>query len=178
MSHDNQVWLVHLKEHPRFVEVLSAESVGCSLDQAISTCCVALSDLILEQQPFQDWDIHNYEASGDQFEHYVQTRKGKGQAHSTTPNKRPLKSKNSVVVEPITNWVGKQLDGQIIPQTIKDRLQSSHSSVPSGILVLPSDDGCLPRILFPKSVQSNLVLQAHLDILREKSLFAYERRAH
>ncbi len=60
LSHDNQVWLIHLKEHPRFVEVLSAESVGCSLDQAISTCCVMLSDLVLEQQPFQDWDIHNY----------------------------------------------------------------------------------------------------------------------
>ncbi len=150
--------------HPRFVEVLSAESVGCSLDQAVSTCCVALTDLILGQQPFQDWDIHNYEVSGDQFEHYVRTRTGKGQAHSATPNKQPLKSKNSVVVEPITSWVGKQLDGQIVPQTIKDRLQSSHSSFPSGILVLPSDDGCLPRILVPKSVQSNLVLQAHLDI--------------
>jgi transposase InsO family protein len=158
------VWLVHLKEHPRFVEVLSAENVGCSLDQAISTCCVALSDLILEQQPLQDWDIHNYEASGDQFEHYVQTRTGKGQTHTVTPTKRTLKSKNTVVVEPITNWVGKQLDGQIIPQTIKDRLQSDHPSFPSGILVLPSENGCLPRILVPKSVQSSLVLQAHLDI--------------
>ena len=153
LSHDNQVWLVHLKEHPRFVEVLSAEIVGCSLDQAIPTCylCSALSDLVLEQQPFQDWNTHNYEVSEDQLEHYVQTRTGKGQVQSTTPNMRPLRSRNSVVVKPISSWIGKQLDGQIVPQTIKDRLQSNHSSFPSGILVLPSDDGCLPRILVPKS---------------------------
>ncbi len=48
---------------------------------------------------------------------------------------------------------------------IIDRLQSNHSNFPSGILVLPTDDGRLPRILVPKSVQSSLVLQAHLDIL-------------
>jgi hypothetical protein len=159
LSHDNQIWLIHLKEHPRFVEVLSTESVGCSLDQAISTCCVMLSDLVLKKQPFQDWNIHNYEVSEDQLEHYVQTRTGKGQVQSTTPNMRPLRSRNSVVVEPIASWVGKQLDGQMVPQTIKDRLQSSHSSFPSGILVLPSDDGRLPRILVPKSMQSNLVLR-------------------
>ena len=62
------------------------------------------------------------------------------------------------------NWVGKQLEGQTVPQTIIDRLQSNHTNFPSGILVLPTDDGRLPRILVPKSVQSNLVLQAHLDI--------------
>jgi hypothetical protein len=31
LSHDNQVWLINLSNHPRFVEVLSAENVGCSL---------------------------------------------------------------------------------------------------------------------------------------------------
>ncbi len=51
-----------------------------------------------------------------------------------------------------------------VSQTIIDRLQSNHSNFSSGILVLPTGDGHLPRILVPKSVQSNLVLQAHLDI--------------
>ena len=45
-----------------------------------------------------------------------------------------------------------------------DRLQSNHPSFPSGMLVLPSDDRRLPRILVPKYVQHDLVLQTHLDI--------------
>ena len=45
-----------------------------------------------------------------------------------------------------------------------DRLQSNHSNFPSGMLVLPSDDRRLPRILVPKYVQHDLVLQTHLDI--------------
>ncbi len=77
-------------------------------------CCVVPSDLALEKQPFQDWDIHNYEASGDQFEHDVQTRTGKGQVQSIIPNKQPLRSKNAVAVEPITSWVGKQLRAPLI----------------------------------------------------------------
>jgi hypothetical protein len=70
----------------------------------------------------------------------------------------------SVTVDPITNWVGRQLEGQSIPQTIMDRLQSDHPKFPSGMLVLPSDDRRSPRILVPKYVQHDLVLQAHLDI--------------
>ena len=42
LSHDNQVWLVNLKDYPRFVEVLSAESSGSSLEQSIGICCDAL----------------------------------------------------------------------------------------------------------------------------------------
>ncbi len=51
LSHDSQVWLINLCNHPRFVEVLSAENVGCSLDQAITTCCDMLCNLVAEQQP-------------------------------------------------------------------------------------------------------------------------------
>jgi hypothetical protein len=153
-----------IKDHPRFVEVLSAESVGCSLDQAIITCCDMLCYLVAEQQPLYDWEIHSYEVSGKQLEHYVQTRMGKGRTQGTAHTTRSLRNRNAVVVYPIVSWVGKQLEGQTVPQMIIDRLQSSHSNFPSGILVLPTDDGRLPRILVPKSVQSNLVLQAHLDI--------------
>ena len=56
LSHDNQVWLVNLKDHPRFVEVLSAESIGCPLEQSIAICCDAVCNLILERQPLPDWN--------------------------------------------------------------------------------------------------------------------------
>jgi hypothetical protein len=88
-----------------------------------------------------------------------------------TTNARSLKNRNADVVDPIVNWIGKQLEGQTVPQTITDRLQSNHTNFPSGILVLPTtDDGRHPRILVPKSVQSNLVLQAHLDIRTPSTL--------
>ncbi len=54
LSHDNEVWLVNLKDHPRFVEVLSAKSGGCSLEQSIAICCDSLCNLIIEQQPLPD----------------------------------------------------------------------------------------------------------------------------
>ncbi len=164
LSHDSQVWLINLSNHPRFVEVLSAENVGCSLDQAITTCCDTLCHLVVERQPLHDWEIHNYEVSEEQLEHYVQTRMGKGRMQHKTNSARSLRNRNGVVVDSIVNWVGKQLEGQNVPQTIVDRLQSNHSSFPSGILVLSTDDGRHRRILVPKSVQSNLLLQAHLDI--------------
>ncbi len=47
LSHDNQVWLVNIKNQPRFVEVLSAESSGCSMEQSIAICCDALCNLII-----------------------------------------------------------------------------------------------------------------------------------
>jgi hypothetical protein len=107
-----------------------------------------LCHLVAEQQPLHDWEIHNYEISEEQLEHYVQTRMGKGRTQHTTNNTRSLKNRNAVVVDPIVNWIGKQLEGQTVPQTIiLDRLQSNHSNFPSGILVLPTDDGRLPRIL-------------------------------
>ena len=70
LSHDNQVWLINLNNHPRFVEVLSTENVGCSLDQAITTCCDALCHLVMEQQPLPDWDTHNYEVS-ENYNHII-----------------------------------------------------------------------------------------------------------
>ncbi len=68
LSHDNQVWLINLSNHPRFVEVMSAENVGCSLDQAITTCCDTLCHLVTDQQLLPDWDTHNYEMSEEQLE--------------------------------------------------------------------------------------------------------------
>jgi hypothetical protein len=133
LSHDNQVWLINLNNHPRFVEVLSTENVGCSLDQAITTCCDALCHLVMEQQPLPDWDTHDYEVSEEQLEHYVQTRIGKSRTPRSTNNARSLKNRNAIVVDPIVNWVGKQLEGQTVPQTIIDRLQSNYTNFPSGI---------------------------------------------
>ncbi len=52
----------------------------------------------------------------------------------------------------------------MVPQTIMDRLQSDHPNFPQGMFVLPTDDRRTPRIVVPKYVQHDLVLQAHLDI--------------
>jgi hypothetical protein len=112
LSHDNQVWLVHLKEHPRVLEVLDAENVGCSLDQSIAICCDTLCNLPpkIKQQPLQDWDLHNYQATEEQLEHHVQTRSGKGKARQPAPGAGTLRKRNAVMVmvDPITNWMGNQ----------------------------------------------------------------------
>jgi hypothetical protein len=161
---DNQVWLVNLKDHPRFVEVLSAESSGCSLEQSIAICCDALCNLLIVQQPLPDWNLHNGQLQEEHVDHFVQTRSSKFKSKHPTPKSRITHRQPSVTVDPITNWVGKQLEGQSIPQTIMDRLQSGHPNFPSDMLVLSSDDRRSPRILVPKYVQHDLVLQAHLDI--------------
>ncbi len=77
LFHDNQVWLVNLKDHPRFVEILSAESSGCSLEQSIAICCDALCNLIIEQQPLPDWNLDNEQLEGEDVDHFVQTRSSK-----------------------------------------------------------------------------------------------------
>jgi hypothetical protein len=93
----------------------------------------------------------------------MQTRSAKLTSKRPTLKRIPQR-RSSVIVDPITNWVGKQLEGQSIPQTIMDRLQSDHPDFPNGMLVLPSDDRRSPRILVLKHVQHDLVVQAHLDI--------------
>jgi hypothetical protein len=60
------------------VEVLSAENIGCSLDQSIGICCDTLNYHELEQQPFQDWDAHNDQVAEERPDHYVQTRSDDG----------------------------------------------------------------------------------------------------
>ena len=164
LSHDNQVWLINLKNHPRFVEVLSMETVGCVLDKSIAISCDSLCSLIAECQPLKDWDSHNYDAEKEHLDHFVQTRAGMNSTNHPTPRTRTSHPKSTITVDPIASWVGKQFDEQSVPQTIRDRMQSDHPNFPQGLFVLPSDDKRTPRILVPKHVQHDLVMQAHLDI--------------
>jgi hypothetical protein len=98
----------NLNDHPRFVEVLSAESSGCSLEQSIAICCDSLCNLIIEQQPLPDWDLDRKQPEGEHVDHFVQTRSSK-----LTPRRPALRRipqrRSSVSVDPITNWVRKQL---------------------------------------------------------------------
>ncbi len=78
--------------------------------------------------------------------------------------KLPLPEEFKITIDPISNWVGKQLTGQSVPDSLKSQFQSNHPDFPDGLLVLPTSDKGLPRIVVPKYVQRDLVMQAHLDI--------------
>ncbi len=71
---------------------------------------------------------------------------------------------NRITIDPISNWVGKQLLNQNIPDSLQSQLQDNHSDFPSGLLVLPTSDKGVPRIVVPKYIQHDLIMQAHLDI--------------
>jgi len=53
---------------------------------------------------------------------------------------------------------------QNIPDSLRSQFQDNHADFPSGLLVLPTNDKGIPRIVVPKYVQHDLVMQAHLDI--------------
>ena len=69
LSQDNQVWIMNLHGHPRFVDILTMENTGCSSEHVDALLCQALSSLVINQQELPDWDLHNL-----QSEHLVQTR--------------------------------------------------------------------------------------------------------
>ncbi len=72
---------------------------------------------------------------------------------------------NRITIDPISNWVGKQLVDQNIPDSLQSQFQDNHSDFPSGLLaLLPTSDKGIPRIVVPKYVQHDLIMQAHLDI--------------
>ncbi len=48
--------------------------------------------------------------------------------------------------------------------SLQSQFQDNHPNFPDGLLVLPTADKGLPRIVVPKYVQRDLVMQAHLDI--------------
>ena len=106
MLQDNQVWLMNLGSHPRFVDVLTTDNIGCSDEEIESICCQSISSLVMENHELPDWDFHNL-----QSEQFVQTRSGD---HSTTSSEPEVATSrgfrvNKISIDPISNWVGKQL---------------------------------------------------------------------
>ena len=162
LSQDNQVWLINLNDSTRFVDVLTAEGVGAQDNQIVEIVQSSLDSLISECQPLPDWDIQNNHL--EHHEHLVQTRSGESNDRPLPVNSRIPRSMNNVSVEPIANWIGTQTEGQSIPKTIEAQLRGDHPGFPEGLLVWVTTDKSTPRILVPRHVQYNLVIQAHHDI--------------
>jgi hypothetical protein len=86
------------------------------------------------------------------------------------PNVGPIKidpatsTFNQFKIEPITSWIGKQLENQdIYPATLKTVIKP-YDNYPDGLLAIPSTKGGQPRLIVPVTAQGNLIKQAHLDI--------------
>ncbi len=58
LSQDNQVWIMNLGSHPRFVDVLTSDNIGCSDEEIESICCQSINSLIMENHELPDWDLH------------------------------------------------------------------------------------------------------------------------
>jgi hypothetical protein len=166
------VWLINLHNQERFIDVLSVENSGCSVDTANDIMCVSLTELVQAITPLVDWDLHNHEISqsslSDQepHDHLVATR---SQRHDRQRNVTSVRRNNrvrsqNIIIDPIQDWIGSQIEGQDIPQTIISQLISDHPKYPSGLLVLPTTNKSSPRIVVPRHIQKALVMQAHLDI--------------
>ncbi len=95
---------MNLHSHPRFVDVLTSENTGCSVEQAEVLLCQALASLVIDQQELPDWDLHNL-----QSEHLVQTRSQENTTSSSSLNKTAITKirGNRITIDPISNWVGK-----------------------------------------------------------------------
>jgi hypothetical protein len=152
---------MNLGSHPRFVDVLTSDNIGCSDEEIECICCQSINGLIMENHELPDWDLHNL-----QSEYFVQTRSGEHHNGSSEPEitaPRGIRV-NKITIDPISDWVGKQLSGQSVPNSLQSQFQDNHPDFPDGLLVLPTSDESLPRIVVPKYVQRDLVMQAHLDI--------------
>jgi transposase InsO family protein len=130
-----------------------------------------VNELLQDMLEFPDWGVHNFlsvhfsQDDQGQCDHLVQTRSESQNGLSSMPQRRIQKPKlRSIMIDPIVNWIGSQTVDQEIPKTIMDKMISDYPNYPSGLLVLPTTDQGAPRVLVPKYVQHNLVMQAHLDI--------------
>jgi hypothetical protein len=160
LSHDNQVWIMNLHSHPHFVDVLTSENTGCSIEQVDVLLCQALASLVIDQQELPDWDLHNLRS-----EHLIQTRSRVDITISSNSNRTAAtRIRGNRITDPISNWVRKQLLDQNIPDSLQSQFQDNHLDFPSGLLVLPTSDKGIPRIVVPKYVRHDLIVQAHLDI--------------
>jgi hypothetical protein len=92
--------------------------------QIIEIMQFSVNSLITELRPLPDWDIHIQQLVP--HEHLVQTRSGEGNVRPPTTNLRIPRRINSISVEPIADWIGTQLEGQSIPNTIKAQLKGDH----------------------------------------------------
>ncbi len=71
---------------------------------------------------------------------------------------------NKFEIDPIKLWIGKQLQNQVISQSILNNVIKTHDNYPDGLLAIPSTKGGSPRIIVPVEAQEGLVKKAHLDI--------------
>jgi hypothetical protein len=80
LTQDNQVWLINLHDQDRFVDVLSAETAGCTIDDTRNIMCQSLNILLQEITSLPDWDFHNHNIHvmssqnvQGAYDHFVQT---------------------------------------------------------------------------------------------------------
>ena len=158
-----------MRDKDRFIDVLSIEAAGCTNNEAHDIMSQSLNSLLQEMGNLPDWDFHNHSigimSSQNAMKTHdllVQTRTNQRSRSGSNRTKR--RRINYIRVEPIQNWIGTQLLEQNIPKTIMDRLVENHPDYPNGLLVLPTSDKGMPRVLVPRHIQYNLVIQAHLDI--------------
>ncbi len=52
--------MINLHDQKRFVDVLSAETAGCTIDDARNIMCQSLNVLLQEITSLPDWDFHNH----------------------------------------------------------------------------------------------------------------------
>ncbi len=79
LTQDNQVLLINLHDQNRFVDVLSTETAGCTIDDARNIMCKSLDILLQEITSLPDWDFHNHNievmpSQNEQraYDHFVQ----------------------------------------------------------------------------------------------------------
>ncbi len=112
MSQDNQVWLINLHDQDRFVDVLSTETAGCTIDEARNIMCQSLDVLLQEITSLPDWDFHNHNIgvmssqNEQKYDHLVQTQANYSSRVITVRSKR--RKIHNIIVEPIQNWIGCQ----------------------------------------------------------------------
>jgi hypothetical protein len=124
LSQDKQVWLMNLNSHPRLVDVLTSDNIGCSDEEIESICCQSISSLVMENHELSDWDLHNL-----QLEHFVQTRSGDHNNTSSEPeftSARGIRG-DKISVDPISK--------QNAPDSLQSQFQDNHPDFPDGLLV-------------------------------------------
>ena len=113
LTQDNQVWLINLHDQERFVDVLSAETAGCTVDDARNIMYQSLDSLMQEITDLPDWDFHNHsvgimssQKEQESCEQFVQTRTSQNSKNGIAKDKR--RKIHNVIVDPIQNWIGSQ----------------------------------------------------------------------
>jgi hypothetical protein len=112
LSQENMVWLINLHNQDRFIDVLSIENAGCSVDNVNNDIiCASLRDLVQEITPLSVWDLHNHEVLSSSLsdqelhDHLVLTRSKRHDHHGNNTAVRRnnrIRSQN-VIIDPIQN---------------------------------------------------------------------------